>query len=102
MVRKPKPASERVINAGISLPPRFIEEVRDVAQAEGFASLTHLVRWLLTQWKQEVEKKWEMEEIEKEKAKASPSVPPPRKRGRPKKKENGPDDLGQVAALKRP
>ena len=95
MVRKPKPASERVINAGISLPPQFIEEIRDMAQVEGFASLTHLVRWLITQWRQEIEKKWELEEIEKEKAKASPPVPRPKKRGRPRKKD-GPEDLAQV------
>ena len=73
----------------------MIEEIRVMAQSEGFGSLTHLVRWLITQWKLDVENKWEMEEIEKEKAKASPPVPRPKKRGRPRKK-NGPEGLAQV------
>ncbi len=86
MIRPRKDASERVINAGISLPPKFIETARYGAKIEGFETLTSLVRYLITQWLQEMDKKWEREEIEREKFKCDePSGPPPRKRGRPKK-----------------
>lgn len=86
MIRPRKNVGERVINAGISLPPKFIDIARNAAKIEGFETLTSLVRYLITQWLQEMEKKWERDEIELEKFKcAEPSGPPPRKRGRPKK-----------------
>jgi hypothetical protein len=84
-MRKRKAPGERCINAGISLMPSLIEHARECAKVEGFDSLTNLTRYLLTQWLQEVENRWELHEIEREKLKASPPAPPPRKRGRPKK-----------------
>ena len=84
-MRKRKAPGERAINAGISLPPGLIDHARDAAKVEGFETLTDLTRYLLTQWLQEVEYRWELKEIEIEKHKASPPVPPPRKRGRPRK-----------------
>jgi hypothetical protein len=84
-MRKRKAAGERVVNAGISLPPGLIEHARECARIEGFETLTNLTRYLLTQWLQEVENRWELHEIEREKLKASPPVPPPKKRGRPRK-----------------
>src|SRR5258705_13060685 len=84
-MRKRKAPGERAVNAGISLPPGLIEHARDAAKVEGFETLTDLTRYLLTQWLQEVEYRWELKEIEIEKHKASPPLPLPRKRGGPKK-----------------
>jgi hypothetical protein len=84
-MRKRKAAGERAVNAGISLPPALIEHARHCAKIEGFDNLTNLTRYLLTQWLQEVENRWELHEIEREKLKASSPVPPPKKRGRPRK-----------------
>jgi Arc/MetJ-type ribon-helix-helix transcriptional regulator len=84
-MRKPKPVEERVQNAGVSLPPRFLEEVRDMAKVEGYETLTALVRYLLTQWMQEVQKKWDLEEIQREAARLKAPEEPPKKRGRPPK-----------------
>jgi len=84
-MRKRKAPGERAVNAGISLPPALIEHARECAKVEGFDNLTNLVRYLVTQWLQEVENRWELHEIEREKLKASPPMPPPRKRGRPRK-----------------
>jgi hypothetical protein len=85
-MRKRKAAGEKVINAGISLPPGLIEHARECAKIEGFETLTNLTRYLLTQWLQEIENKWELQEIEREKLRASPSSgPPAKKRGRPSK-----------------
>jgi Arc/MetJ-type ribon-helix-helix transcriptional regulator len=88
MARRSKPTEERVVNAGISLPPRFINEIRAAAQAEGFETLTTLVRYLLTQWLQQMHHKWEVEELTreaaKERARSHPKEPCPR-RGRPPK-----------------
>lgn len=88
MIRPRKDAGERAINAGISLPPRLIETARNAAKIEGFETLTVLVRYLINQWLQEMEKKWERDEIELEKFKsAEPSGPPKKKRGRPRKQD---------------
>ena len=84
-MRKRKSGEERVANAGISLSPKFIEEARDYAKAEGFGNLTNLVRYLLVQWMQEIDEKYEDQEIEREKLKNAPVVPTPKKRGRPRK-----------------
>jgi Arc/MetJ-type ribon-helix-helix transcriptional regulator len=89
MARRSKPTEERVVNAGISLPPRFINEIRAAAQAEGFETLTTLVRYLLTQWLQQMHHKWEVEELmretAKEQAKRPPEEPGRPRRGRPRK-----------------
>jgi hypothetical protein len=84
-MRKRKAPGERAINAGISLPPALIDHARECAKVEGFDNLTNLTRYLLVQWLQEVENRWELHEIEREKLKASPPASPPRKRGRPRK-----------------
>lgn len=85
MIRPRKDAGERVVNAGISLPPKFIETARYAGKIEGFETLTSLVRYLITQWLQEMEKKWERQEIELEKFKCAEPSGPPKKRGRPRK-----------------
>jgi Arc/MetJ-type ribon-helix-helix transcriptional regulator len=91
-MRKPKPVEERVMNAGVSLPPRFIEEVRHAAKVEGYETLTTLVRYLLTQWLRKTHDKWEAQDLEqeamRERLKSSELTEPPapkRKRGRPRK-----------------
>jgi hypothetical protein len=63
----------------------LIEHARDAAKVEGFDTLSDLARYLLTQWLQEVEYRWELKEIEIEKHKASPPLSLPRKKGRPRK-----------------
>jgi hypothetical protein len=73
------------MNAGISLAPKFIEQARDYATAEGFGNLTNLVRHLLVQFIQETNWKYEAQDIEREKLKSAPVVPAPKKRGRPRK-----------------
>jgi hypothetical protein len=82
-MRKRKPEGQRVINAGISLPPAFIEEIRGAARMEGFETLTTLARYLLTQWLQQTHDKWETQEIERERR--LKETPPARRRGRPPK-----------------
>jgi hypothetical protein len=83
-MRKTKPAEERVQNAGISLPPKFTEEIRAAAKVEGYLSLTALVHYLLTQWYQEVQQKWDMQDVTRERLQSEP-IAPPKKRGRPRK-----------------
>ena len=73
------------MNAGISLPPAFIEEARDAARMEGYETLTTLVRYLLTQWLQQMHDKWEAQEIHRERLKCGTMPPEPKKRGRPRK-----------------
>ena len=85
MTRKPKPAELRVVNAGISLPPAFMEEVRAAAKMEGYETLTTLTRYLLTQWLQQTHDKWEAQEIHRERLKCGAIPSAPKKRGRPRK-----------------
>ena len=87
-MRKRKPAEERVQNAGISLPPKFIDEMRDAAKVEGYETLTALVRYLLTQWYHEIHEKWDAQEIVRERLKTA-DIEPPKKRGRPRKGSTG-------------
>jgi hypothetical protein len=64
-MRKPKPNDEKVVNAGVSLPAKFIKEVREIAQVEGFQTLTSLTNHLLHQWLQQIQRKREVEQIER-------------------------------------
>lgn len=75
------------MNAGVSLPPKFIDEVRDAAKVEGYETLTALVRYLLTQWMQEIEAKWEAQDLQREvtRERLASAPEPPKKRGRPRK-----------------
>jgi hypothetical protein len=65
-MRKPKPIDEKVVNAGISLPAKFIKQVRAIARNEGFQTLTSLTNHLLYQWLQQIRRKREAEQIERE------------------------------------
>jgi Arc/MetJ-type ribon-helix-helix transcriptional regulator len=65
-MRKRKPVEERVMNAGISLPARFVEEVREAADFEGFPNLSGLVRRPLTQWLRETKEKWDAEDLRRQ------------------------------------
>jgi hypothetical protein len=64
-MRKPKPTAEKVVNAGISLPAKFIKEMRAIARNEGFQTLTSLTNHLLHQWLQQIRRKREAEQIER-------------------------------------
>jgi hypothetical protein len=44
-----KPHKEKAIGAGISLPRDLIERAKKHADMKGFASLSALIKWLLTQ-----------------------------------------------------
>ena len=92
MSRKAKPAGERVKNVGISLAPSFAEEIRIAAKAEGYKDLTALVHYLLTQWYQQMQQKWELLDFAREAARERlkrAAVEPPKKRGRPRKGSTG-------------